>query len=297
MSRKILVTGSNGMLGGKLIKKLTEMDGFEIIAVAGSEDKVNAMIERESIRNREKIQFLSIQNLLDKNVKIADLYGAVHLAFSRRVRPASDIAGSIDFSAAVFEKLASVNVERVINVSSQGIYGDTAEIRTESTPPAPITSYTMAKYAAEKIFDFCFKDAADIKHTNLRLDLVVQSQNLIPALCSQAKNGKINLKGGEQRFSFIDADDAAAAIIAMLLSEGQWANVYNVGWNQRRYTLLEIADIVADTAVTLGYKRPEIVLDKQDISLWAGMDSTRFMEHTGWKPDIDIYKMVKNFYS
>lgn len=294
--KKILLTGSNGMLGGKLTSHLLNTTDCEIIAVTFTEDMVREMIEREEITQRERVHFLSNDELLDDKTALDNVYGAVHLAFARRVFPAKDIASSIDFAAAVFRKLAQGGVERVINLSSQGVYGKTEEFRTESTPPAPETQYTMAKYAAEVLFDNYMKNSAVKDYTNLRLDLVVQSQNLIPSLCRQAKEGKISLRGGEQRFSFIDADDAVRAIAAMLFSGADWESVYNVGWNRRRYTLTEAAEAVAAVSEQLGYGKPEISLDTQDISLWAGMDSSRFTVHTGWKPEITFEQMIERIF-
>lgn len=293
MKKKILITGSNGMLGSRLIKRLIVTTDYYIIAVVGSEEKYQSLLEEIQAIDVDKIECLMIDEFFETN--LGDLYAAIHLAFSRRNRSTADIAESIDFSAKVFKKLAKSNVQRVINVSSQGIYGDTNEIRTEKTVPAPVTLYTMAKYATEKIFDICFNET-NMEHTNIRLDLVIQSQNLVPALCKQATDGRIYLKGGKQRFSFIDADDVTEALIAMLDSSSNWEAAYNVGWNEKRYTLLEVAEVVADVAVQLGYDRPEILLETQDINLWSGMNSKKFTNHTGWKPTIDLTDMVKRIF-
>ena len=57
---------------------------------------------------------------------------------------------------------------------------------------------------------------------------------------------------------------------------------------------MEVADTIADAAVKCGFERPEITLDEQDISLWAGMDSSRFMEKTGWRPQLSLDKTIQN---
>ena len=69
------------------------------------------------------------------------------------------------------------------------------------------------------------------------------------------------------------------------------------GWDRCRYTLTEIADVVADVSEKFGYGRPEVILEKQDISLWSGMDSMRFMEHTGWKPEIELQIMIEKIFA
>lgn len=282
----ILITGANGFLGGKITRRITTDTEFDVIAVASSEEKVLSMCEKEGV-DKSRVHFLSNTGFLKPETELRDIYGAVHLAFARRVRPASEIASSLIYSANVFHKLANNNIDRVINMSSQGVYGATEEIRTEDTPPAPENHYTMAKYASEVLFNDILRNCPH--HTNFRLDLVAQSQNIIKGLCKSAKEGKINLKGGKQVFSFIDGEDVAGAVVAMLSAKGEWENVYNVGWNRKRYTLVELAEIVADAAVKCGYKRPEIELTEADISLWAGMSSTRFMEKTGWIPSLPLF--------
>ena len=78
----------------------------------------------------------------------------------------------------------------------------------------------------------------------------------------------------------------------MLKRRDRWERIYNVGWNQRQYTLLEIAEMIAEVAERIGYGRPVIRLDKQDIALCYGMDSSKFMEFTGWNPSVDLTEMI-----
>ena len=113
--KKILITGANGMLGGKIIKRLVDLLDFSVIAVSSTEEKIQAMIQRENIEHAGRIQFLANENLLMSNVDLSDVYGAVHLAFARRIRSAQDIAQSICYASAVFKKLSGTDISRVIN--------------------------------------------------------------------------------------------------------------------------------------------------------------------------------------
>lgn len=293
----ILITGVDGYLGGKITKKLIDETSWNVIGLTMSTDFVQNMVKREGITEFNRVSFLTNEEFLKSDSSSLQIDGAVHLAFSRRMQPAADIASSIVFASSIFHKLADCGADRVINMSSQGVYGNTEEIRTEQTPPAPATQYTMAKYAAEVLFNDILKDC--LHHTNFRLDPVAQSQNVLKGLCKSGINGKIFLKGGKQVFSFIDANEVPGAALSMLRSEGEWAKVYNVGWNQRRYTLVELAELVADAIERVGRKRPEIELQEENISLWAGMDSTEFTAKTGWKPEIGMEEtldsIVKTF--
>lgn len=286
----IIITGVDGMLGGKITRRILCDTDFQVLGLTMNLSMPEVMMEREGIRKDDRVRFMTNEEFLNPSTRIGNLFGAVHLAFSRRMQPAKDIASSIDFAASVFHRLAEVGADRVINVSSQGVYGNTEEIRKETTPPAPVNNYTMAKYASEKLFDDIMRESPH--HTNLRLDPVAQSQNVVRRLCSSAIEGTITLKGGKQVFSFIDAEDIGRAVVAMITSEGEWDSVYNVGWNRKRYTLVELAELIAGISVDCGFKRPEIVLQEDDTSLWAGMDSSKFMNKTGWVPEIDLKKTI-----
>lgn len=290
--KKILLTGANGMLGAKIIKILIKTTDYDILAIASSEDRLKAVLEQEEIAGKERITFLSNEDFLSNSSIVSEIYGCIHLAFSRRLRPEKEIAASIDYSLKIFDRLLCMNVKRVINVSTQGIYGSVKEIRYEGMGPAPDNHYTMAKYATEIIFNKCFFDSKVKDYTNVRLDKVAQSSSFIKALCNQALNGTIYLRGGEQIFSFIDARDAAAGIVTLLFSKEGWDRVYNLGWNRKTYNLIEVANIIASAAIQLGYGVPEIKLEKQNIELWSGMDSSLFMNHTKWKPRYTLYDSV-----
>lgn len=292
MKTSVIITGVDGFLGGKITKRILSDTDWSILGLTMNLELPKKMLEREDIPNTSRVVFMTNDEFFNPDTQINNVFGAVHLAFSRRIQPAKDIASSIDFSVAVFHRLAALNVDRIINMSSQGIYGNTMEIRSEKTAPAPENHYTMAKYASEKIFNDIMHDTSH--HTNFRLDLVAQSQNIVKGLCKSAQEGKINLKGGRQVFSFIDGEDVANAVVAMLKTEGEWEEVYNVGWNQKRYTLVELAEIVANMAEKCGYKKPSIELIESDIDMWAGMDTSRFMKKTGWEPRVSLEETVKS---
>lgn len=286
----VLITGVDGFLGGKITRRILESTDLNVLGLTMSMEWAQNMCAREGIGPTDRLAFVLNDDFLDGDRGDWPLFGAIHLAFSRRMQPAADIASSIVFAAKVFHRLADLGTDRVIYMSSQGVYGNTDQIRTELTPPAPATQYTMAKYAAEVLFHDILRDARH--HTALRLDPVAQSQNVIKGLCKSAAAGSIRLTGGKQVFSFIDAADAAEAVVAMLLADGEWETVYNVGWNRKRFTLVELAELIADAAEARGMERPAIALEENDTALWAGMDSTRFMEKTGWTPHRDLRQSV-----
>ena len=62
---------------------------------------------------------------------------------------------------------------------------------------------------------------------------------------SALEDEPIKLIGGQQTMAYMDVRDAADGIIALMSTDtSKWKDVYNFG-NQFRYTIKEIAEIVA----------------------------------------------------
>ena len=295
--RNIVVTGADGNLGGRLVRTLADSTELGVIAVSSFPDRLPAMVEREQIVHTEKVQLMSSDAFFAADLNALQADGAVHLAFSRAIFPNKDIASSLDYSLAAFRKIAESGVQNAVYVSSQSVYGAEPDFRTVGTVPAPGSVYAMAKYAGEKLFEAVYTGKEQLQHAILRLDLVAQSQRLIAGLCkSAAESGVIQLKGGKQLFSYIDADDVPGALTALLLTDRKWKPIYNVGHNRERYTLVEMAQIVADVVSADTGRQVKVVLNADDTELYAGMDTSAFLADTGWKPEYSVRQIVERIY-
>lgn len=296
--KNIVITGADGNLGGRLVKRLADSTEYGVIAVGLIREALENMLEREQIVRRDKIRLMQTDDFFAADLKAMDAAGAVHLAFARAIFPNKDIASSLDFSLAAFRKIALSGVPNAVYVSSQSVYGDEQAFREVGMSPAPGSVYAMAKYAGEKLFESVYLNTPELQHTIIRLDLVAQSQRLIIGLCKAAlTDHQINLKGGKQLFSYIDADDVPAALTALLLTDKPWKPIYNVGFHCQRYTLTEIAEIVREVAAEHGNPDVRIELTENDTELYAGMDTKAFMEDTGWKPEYPIREIVSRIYT
>lgn len=298
MSKKqILVTGASGNLGGRTIKLLADTTEHEIIAVSDTVEKVLKMLEREEVINKGKVRAMSSREMLESSLEQYNITHVIHAAFSRAICTNRDIASSLDYSLQAFKKMVDCGIPNAIYISSQSVYGDTPQWRTEELPAEPNSVYAMAKYAGEKLFEACYWGHDELQHTILRLDIVIQSQNLVKALCKTAKEkGKIALKGGHQVFSYLDARDVPKALVTLLDSSQKWRRVYNVGPNKMRYSLVEIANILKNVAASQGYNI-SIELAEDDTMLWAGMNSSKFIVDTGWTPTFGIENMISEIFN
>lgn len=291
----VIITGADGFIGGKIIKKLIEDSEFGIIAVSSFPKNLPLMIERESVPP-EKIIMMSSEDFLSHDFSEYNITGVVHLAFSRAIFPNQDIASSLDYCMKIYNKIVDSNIDNSIYISSQSVYGDTSELRKENMPVAPNSIYAMAKYGGEKIIEACYQKKAELQHTIIRLDNVIQSQNLVKALCKNAKEtGILTLTGGKQVFSYIDVSEVPDAVYALLMCQKKWQPVYNVGADRMQASLIEVAETVKRIAENDG-KSVNIDLTESDAKLWSGMDISLFKNDTGWKPKMDLFQMIKNVY-
>lgn len=289
MNRTVLITGASGYLGHELISQLLEK-GDTVIASTSVPEKLH-----EEYAHHERLKCISREELFTDTSCWKELAAVIHLAFARRFRPNSEIADSVKFSQRVFEMVRANNVPRLINVSSQSVYGNAEEMRTEATAISPEMIYAMAKYASEVVLDSVLKDDTSTVATNIRLDPIAQNQNLLPRLVEQAfEKHELSLVGGKQIFSLLDIRDSAAAFIALLDTPSEdWKKVYNVGWDKTIYTLLDLAEIVAKVAVKHGAEEVKIDLKPDDTRTYAGMDTSRFMADTGWSPRYSIEDIIE----
>ena len=289
MRESIIVTGASGYLGNELIKLLYNKK-FYIVAATSDSQKLYLQFP-----NRDALKCITRQELLADGNHWDHVYAVIHLAFARRFCPNSEIADSVLYSRKVFEQVKKHKVPRVINVSSQSVYGNAEEVRTENTRVSPEMIYAMAKYAVEVILDGIFQNCDSIVTTNIRLDSIAQNQNLLPRLVEQAfKCREINLVGGKQIFSLLDIRDGAAALVKLLDTDSNiWAKIYNVGWNNKVHTLIEIGELVARIAEEHGAGKVRVNLTEEDIRTYGGMDSSLFTTDTGWQPQYGIEAIIE----
>ena len=255
-------------------------------------------LDDAGLRRWDRVRCLTNDEFFSPDLPPADdAITAVHLAFGRHVRGPAEIASALPFTRQLLERLEPLpGLRRVIYLSSQSIYGNTEDFRTLDTPIAPELPYAMAKYAGEVLVDAFGRRRPDAETLILRMDAVIQSQNLVPALCRNAvRDRRLVIRGGSQYSSYLDQEDAVRAIAAAVLGEGPFAPVYNVGPDRKRVTLSELAALVADIAA--GHSRPITVETvPADLRQGAGMDSAAFQRDFSWQPRRSLRDMVASVY-
>ena len=284
--KTIAITGASGNLGGLLVEYLLQTTEWNIVTFSSKE--IAKWVGNPRITQCNNSEIASIFPTLDIDI-------LVHFAFARRFRSNADIASSLDFSEQVFKAVYTHTRCKLVNISTVGVYAASDDYIDENGLVGPDSIYGMAKYASEVLMRSIFGEESN-RITNLRLGGVAQSQRILPVFIENAcQKHQINITGGAQQFSWIDIDDAITAIAAALKMD-KWQPTYNITLDKKRYLITDIAKMVASQAEKLGYDNVEICLTPQDIHLYVGWTSKRFIDDSGWTPGVSLEKTIEKMF-
>lgn len=176
--------------------------------------------------------------------------------------PSRELSENVQPAFAFFMRVANIsNRTKVVFLSSGGtVYGPaTAEPRSETAETRPISSYGLGKLMAEKALEFVGRTTG-LPYSILRISNTVgrwqtsNVQGIVSIALRSVRDGMpVRLfGGGGQVRDFVDADDAAEAILAACLSERG-----NSTWNVGSGTGISIVDLVQRISEIVG--RPILI--------------------------------------
>ncbi len=285
--KTVLVTGSTGFIGSNLVKALSAEKRYNVIGVVEDESGFT-----DRYQCNDYLRTVSNNDLLNGRMTSVDI--AVNCAFARS-NDAFLLADALKFTELLALAFKKIGVGSLINISSQGVYKrlPSEELQTEESAIEPIDMYSMAKYATEQIFI-----ASECAHhiTNVRLASINMKQRFLFAFVKKILAGEqIVLTAPRQNAALLDVRDAVSGLQAIInIQESDRKPVYNLGTGTQM-TILEYANIAVDTLKQYGCSG-KIVVDEKASGANSGMDCSRIMKDTGWKPELTVKDMVKEFY-
>ena len=253
-SKKILVTGGAGFLGGNLCHKLIEL-GYHVTALDNlSTGRIENILD---LKQNKNFKFIKHDIINPINLEVDWIFNLACPASppAYQADPIQTIKTNFIGTLNMLE-LARKNNARILQASTSEVYGDPEEHPQKESyvghvNPIGIRScYDEGKRAAESLmFDYHRMYNLDIKVIRIfntygpgmdPQDGRVVSNFIIQAL----KNESITIYGdGKQTRSFCYVDDLINGIIKMMESNSGIIGPINLG-NQNEFTLLELSDLV-----------------------------------------------------
>jgi UDP-glucose 4-epimerase len=194
--------------------------------------------------------------------------------------------------------IAHGNAPRFLFFSSASIYGNTSgEHVRETVEPHPISRYAQAKLAAEKIILQAAIDYSSFQPLILRITNVLGflsnpkcPQGILPRIIAVANTQEALTIWGDGHCSkdYLWIDDFLLALHAAL--KNRISGIFNVGSGEN-FSVLELAFAVEqawNVVLSVQYREryPWDVVHSY-------VDSSKFSEATGWKPQKNILEEIR----
>tara|TARA_B100000029_G_C17590732_1_gene962405 strand:+ start:276 stop:1154 length:879 start_codon:yes stop_codon:yes gene_type:complete len=204
--KKILVTGSEGLIGKVLCEKLEKK--FKVVHYD--------LKRKKNILNKKQLK---------KDLK--GCVGVIHLAGESRVPmgykyPLKTIKNNIIGTGNILESIRELDSQIwCIYASSREIYGESKIRFREKDLPNPINIYATTKFASELLMRNFGRnygiDTYVMRFSNVYGGLNDHKDRVIPKFLNQAINNvNITVDGGKQVFDFVHVDDATNGVIRIV---------------------------------------------------------------------------------
>jgi dTDP-4-dehydrorhamnose reductase len=168
---KILITGANGLLGQKLIKRLIETQSFEIIATSKGDNRaVNK--NGYTYENLDITSDRAVDVIINKHKPDCIIHAAAMTNVDAcELDPIACKSNNVDavqyFVTSIQKRYSKDSLPHFIYISTDFIFDGTKGPLDESAIPKPLSIYGQSKYEAERIIQ-----QSNIPHAILRTVLV-----------------------------------------------------------------------------------------------------------------------------
>jgi dTDP-4-dehydrorhamnose reductase len=242
--RKILVTGSNGLLGQKLVYALAAHPDFQLIATSTGANRVRLKegytYQSLDITNKDQVETVFNQYAPDVVINTA--------AMTNVDACETDRAGCWKLNVDAVQYLADAckkHDAHFIHLSTDFVFDGEAGPYKETDQPAPVSYYGDSKYAAEKVVQQSGLKQWSIARTIIVygiVDNMSRSNVVLWAKGALEKGEPIRVVDDQFRSPTL-AEDLAAGCI--LLAEKQATGIYHLS-GKEGMSILELVYKVAD---------------------------------------------------
>lgn len=296
----IIVTGANGFLGSGIVKALAERGDRVVafdIAIGRELQELAGRHGNLTIAPGEITEWQHIANLIhdhrpDAIVHCAAIVGVVASAEA----PFATMRVNIDGALNVFEAMCLFGVRRVLNISTEEIYGEFQSDRiTEDHPCFPVMPYGISKFAVEQL-GRDYRRNRGLDPINLRTCWVYGPglpRPRVPKIFVDAAVAGTPLHvpaGGDFRVDHVYIDDLVAGVLLALDKPEHRFDAYHIS-SGHAPSLAEIVAIVNELVpgarISIGPGHYAFG-DRVRVVRKGALDTTRARAELGYVPRYDI---------
>jgi dTDP-4-dehydrorhamnose reductase len=247
---KLLITGSNGLLGQKLVYKLRNNPDINCIATARGQNRLvkqdGYLYEQLDITNKQNVEAVFAKHLPDVIINTAAMTNVDACETDKEACWLMNTT-AVEHQVGVLETLKKTRTNytpHFIHLSTDFIFDGTHGPLDENEKPNPLSYYAESKLAAEKIVQGSLLNWA-IARTVLVYGIVdnMSRSNIVLWVKSNLEQGKvINVVDDQFRTPTL-AEDLADGCI--LIAKKRAKGIYNIS-GKDFYSILELANVVAD---------------------------------------------------
>jgi nucleoside-diphosphate-sugar epimerase len=242
----IMVTGGLGYAGQYIVRALARR-GDRVISY--NRDYSEAALANVAMVQGELYDIPRILRILRAEQVSAIIHTAAmsHPDLSIDL-PITTVAANVEGTVHLLEAAKLAEVKRIVNFSSETIYGHVDGPVSEKTPPDPTTPYGVTKVATE-MFARVYNTLYGTEIVSLRISEIYGPGNKMPQILRDILKAVLAGRpftmpaGGDHRFHFVHVEDIARAALAAVDCPKPPAAVYNItGGGQ--WTLREAVAII-----------------------------------------------------
>ncbi|MCB9361535.1 MAG: NAD(P)-dependent oxidoreductase [Flavobacteriales bacterium] len=147
---KILITGSNGLLGQKLVKLLANKDGIELLATSKGKNRISYQLgytyKSLDITNQQEVEAIFDEFIPDTVINTAAMTNVDACESDK------ELCWDLNVNAVKYQiKAAEKHHSHYIHLSTDFVFDGEAGPYKETDQPNPLSYYGESKYEAEKL--------------------------------------------------------------------------------------------------------------------------------------------------
>jgi len=310
--KKILITGITGFAGSCLAEHLlaTQKD-LQVYGTYLSDQSLENVSSIQNTLHLEKIDltdFAAVKSLI-KKIKPTEIYHLAALpgSASSLKDPASFLLNNINAQLYLLEALREANLleSRIVVVGSGLIYGRSNPADKpidEKRALQPHTPYDVSKIAQDfmglqyfNAYGMPIMRARPFNHAGARLSdqFVISAFSKKIAEIEKGKREPVLTVGNlDSKRDITDVHDMVRAYV-LLMEKGIPGEAYNLGRGQSYKIADLLQKLLSFSQIKIEVKEDSSLIRTNDIPDMV-CDATKFVQLTGWKPEVSIDQTLKD---